>query len=481
MFVRAAMGSVALLLAACASDAPFQRPALPVPDRWDSTERQPFAQQAVHVHWRSFFADPRLQALIELALTNNRDMRIAVARVEEARAQYGIVRADRLPTIGALGAGSFSRTPADLSGVGGVVDGSRYDLSLTSVSFELDFWGRVAGLTDAAKSTYFASAEAQRAFQLSLVADLASSYFTLLQLDQVANLAKSTLDLRSQSLTLVDKGRELGGAYDFDVQLAQGMVASARATLDSVQYQRQVAVNRLNYLVGTTPTALPPGRPMDAQGLDVQLDAGLPGEVLLMRPDVMAAEQRLHAAHANIDAARAAFLPKVLLTAGVGVASQGLLGLFTGSAWTFQPSIAVPIFDGGRLSSALSVAEVRKNIAVAEYEKTIQLAFREVADLLAARESLVRQVVAAAASEGTQKRRLEITQARYQGGLSSFMEVLDSEREWVASQQLTAQVRRAQLESAAQLYKALGGGITAEESARARSNEQKVSANGVQK
>jgi multidrug efflux system outer membrane protein len=203
---------------------------------------------------------------------------------------------------------------------------------------------------------------------------------------------------------------------------------------------------------------LPQGRSLEEQGLDAELAPGLPGDVLLLRPDVIAAEQRLLAAHASIGAARAAFLPKVLLTAGIGAASQGLLGLLGGGAWSFQPAISLPLFDGGRLSAGVDLAQARKVIAVAEYEKTIQLAFREVADALSARSSLSRQLRAAVSSEKAQDKRLEIVQARYNAGLISYLDVLEGQREQVASRQITAQVRRAQLESAAQLYKALGGG-----------------------
>ena len=231
-----------------------------------------------------------------------------------------------------------------------------------------------------------------------------------------------------------------------------------RSDLLSVEHQRVLARNRLNYLVGNVPLDLPPGLDLDHQGLSAGIAAGMPGDVLLQRPDVMAAELRLKAAHANIDAARAAFLPKVALTAGLGVASQGLSSLFNGFAWNFQPSIALPLFDDGRLSAGVDVAEARKVIAVADYEKTIQLAFREVADLLSAREALARQVQSAQLNEHAQSRRLEISLARHKAGLINVLEVLDGERNLVSAQQNTVQLRRAQLESAAQLYKALGGG-----------------------
>jgi multidrug efflux system outer membrane protein len=242
------------------------------------------------------------------------------------------------------------------------------------------------------------------------------------------------------------------------VEQASSALEAARAGLDSLEHQFNIAQNRLNYLVGEVPKALPIGLPLREQGFDSALAPGLPSEVLLLRPDVIAAEQRLRAAQANIEAARAAFLPKVMLTAGLGVASQGLGTLFSGAAWNFAPTLAMPLFDGGRLAASKDIAEVRKVIAVAEYEKTIQVAFREVSDLLSARASLAKQMRSAEINEKAQAKRLEIAVARNKVGLTTYLDVLDGQREWVSAQQGTTQLRRAQLEAAAQLYKALGGG-----------------------
>ena len=232
--------------------------------------------------------------------------------------------------------------------------------------------------------------------------------------------------------------------------------------LAEIEHQHTMAENRLNLLVGKVSELSTGGRTIQEQGLDTELAAGLPAEVLLLRPDVMSAEQRLLAAHANIGAARAAFLPKVTLTASLGLASQGLFGLFSGGgAWVFQPLLSLPIFDGGRLAAGLDIAQARKVIAVAEYEKTIQQAFREVADLLSARASLSRQLRSSTANVNAQAKRLQIAEARFKAGMVGYLEVLDAQRDIVAAQQATAQVRRLQLESAAQLYKALGGGSAA--------------------
>jgi multidrug efflux system outer membrane protein len=450
--------SLVALLAACGQTQEFVRPAAPVPAQWPVVAQGAGQEDAAKIHWKTYFPDPRLQALIGAALQNNRDMRIAAARVEEARAQYAMVRADRFPAVNLIGGATYTGTPTDLVNAGTPATYERYDMNITTVSYEVDFWGRLSSLSEAARNSFLATQEAQRAFQLSLISDVATSYYTLLQFDELIQLASETLATREVALEVMTKGRDIGGSYDFEVEQASSMLEGSRSTLDSLQHQRATAQNRLNYLVGEVPQTLPQGLTLREQGFDSALAPGLPAEVLLLRPDVMAAEQRLRAAHANIDAARAAFLPKVMLTAGIGVASQGLATLFSGSAWNFAPTLAMPLFDGGKLAASKDLAEVRKVIAVADYEKTIQLAFREVADLLSARDSLKRQVRSAEINEKAQAKRLEIALARNKVGLTAYLEVLDSQRELLSAQQGATQVRRSQLEASAQLYKALGGG-----------------------
>lgn len=446
------------LLSACGQKQAFLRPEAPVPAQWPAAVVASGDQDVSRIHWKTYFPDPRLQALIEAALKNNRDLQIATARVQEARSQLALARAERFPTVNLLGSATYSGTPSDLVSSGTPSSYERYDMSITSVSYEVDFWGRLANFSEAARRNFLATQEARRAFQLSLVSEVANTYFTLLQFDELTRLALDTQTSRQAALGVVSKGRDVGGSYDFEVEQASMALESARSTVDSLQHQRTITENRLNYLVGERPSELPAGLRMNEQGFDAVLSAGVPAEVLLLRPDVMAAEQRLRAAHANIDAARAAFFPKIMLTAGLGVASQGLSTLFSGAAWNFVPTLAYPLFDGGRASANTNLAEVRKVIAVAEYEKTIQLAFREVADLLSARASLVRQMRSAEINEKAQAKRLEIAMARNQVGLTGYLEVLDGQRELVSAQQGSTQLRRAQLETAAQLYKALGGG-----------------------
>jgi outer membrane protein, multidrug efflux system len=435
---RVTLFLVIALLTACSQTSELQRPVPPVPYAWPEGAVKVDKADAQKTHWRAFFTDPRLQALINAALENNRDLRIAVARVAEARAQYGMARAEKLPSV---------------------YWGPDVRTSIVSVSYELDFWGRVSGMSESARASVLASEESKRVVILSLVADVAGAYFTILQLDELIALTQTTVTLRQESLDLFSKGRDLGGIQEYEVQQASSILEATRSGLSSLEYQRAAASNRIRYLVGHAPDVLPPGRALDAQGLDADLAPGLPADVLLLRPDVMASEQRLRAAHANIGVARTAFFPKIMLTAGLGVASQGLSSVFNSGFWSLNPTAALPaIFDGGRTMAGVDVAEARKEVALAEYEKVIQQAFREVADLLFAKASIESQLRASLASTRAQEARLKIAQARYNAGFVTYLEVLDAQREVLAAQQGQIQLRRAQLESAAQLYKALGGG-----------------------
>lgn len=447
-------------LAGCSLMPDYQRPEPPVAAQWPQTAQPDGVRKAAELDWRSFFPDQKLQALIAAALEHNRDIRIAAARVEEARALYGIARADRLPNVDVAGSGQSVRTPGDLSLTGSRLTSHRYDVGFSLLSFELDFWGRVKSLNEAALSSFLATEEARRALHLSLISEVANAYFTLLEMDERTRLAHETVKSREETRTMIARRREVGLAGDLDFLQADGALEQVRAELASLQRQQAAAANALALLVGWQPSSLPEGRALPDQGIVADLAADLPAEVLLQRPDVLAAEKRLIAANANIGAARAAFLPRISLTAGLGTASSALSGLFGGGSesWNFQPALRLPLFDGGRISSGVDLAEARKVIAVAEYEKTIQQAFREVADLLAARTHLVEQLRAQQAAEKAQSERLRLTQARYKAGVTSHLEVLDAQRESFSAQQATVQTRSAGLTAAAQLYKALGGG-----------------------
>ena len=447
-----------LALAGCSMAPTYERPELPVPAAWPD-DAKTGAAAVKPVDWNSFFPDERLRALIRLALEHNRDLRIATARVAEARALYGIQRADRLPTVAVGASQTTVRTPADLSGTGSAVVSRRVDVNASMLPFELDFWGRVASLSEAAKASYLATEQAQRAFRLSLISGVADAYLALEEAQERADVAQATLTTRAETRELVDRRRTAGLAGDLDYLQADAAYEGAKADLAALQRQQSAARNFLRALVGTEPVDLPVGKSLAEQAIPLDQQADVPSQVLVHRPDVLAAEQRLMAANANIGAARAAFFPRIALTAAAGTASSQLTGLFKdgAEAWSFTPSLSLPIFDYGRNSAGLDLAQVRKDIAVADYERTVQQAFREVADLLVAREKLSEQLQSVEAQQRSQQRAADIAEARYRQGVGSFLEVLDAQRQLFTVRQNLIQVRRAMWSAAAQLYKALGG------------------------
>lgn len=453
--------AITLVMAGCSFTPDYQRPVAPVPAAWpaDMNPGVGAGATAASLDWRSVFTDPQLQALIAAALEQNRDLRLAVARVDEARALAGIARADRFPTVDLAAQRAASLTPANLSPAGRQLNSQRYDVNLAVASFELDFWGRVKNLDDAGRANFLASDYARQAFRLSLIADVTNAYLSLLELRERLELAHATTKSRDETRSLIARRRDVGLAGDLDYLQADGAFQNSRAETASLARSHAAAENALRLLVGTAPTVAN-GRKLAQQGLIADLAVGLPAEVLLARPDVLAAEQKLIAANANIGAARAAFLPKIVLTAAAGTASSGLAGLFGGGsgAWSFLPVLRLPLFDAGRASGNVDLAEARKNIAVAEYEKTIQQAFREIADLLAGRSQLAEQLQAQEDNVTAQSRRLVLVEARYKAGVSSHLELLDAQREHFAAQQSALAVRRQLLSTTASFYKALGGG-----------------------
>lgn len=450
------------VLGGCSLMPDYERPSAPVPTVWPESVKLKVSTGLELTDWQHYFPDSRLQALIAVALENNRDLRIATARIAEARAQYGIQQADRLPNLNLAATENASRTPASVSFTGTTLTARRYDVGVNLVSYELDFWGRVSSLNASAKANYLATESAQRAFRLSLIADVANAYLSLLEMRERTQLADATVKARAESRELVTRRREAGVSSDTDWLQAEGSYQSAVAELANLQQQQAAAENFLNLLLGKSMAEikdLPAGRSLADQGISSDLFAGLPAEVLLRRPDVLAAEQQLIAANANIGAARAAYFPNISLTGSAGTASRSLSGLFdAGSgAWSFQPAIILPLFDAGRTSANVDIAQARKVIAVAGYEKTIQQAFREVADLLSARDKLAEQLAAQQANADAQNHLLRLVEARYQAGVVSHLEVLDAERQAFAAEQSEIQVRREWLSAATQLYKALAG------------------------
>ncbi|MBI5781591.1 MAG: efflux transporter outer membrane subunit [Rhodocyclales bacterium] len=453
--------ALALLLASagCSMMPDYFRPEPPVAEQWPASVDPRGERDIADMPWQEYFPDPRMQALIAAALENNRDLRVAVARVEEARAMYRIQRADRFPNVSLDASEQAARMPGDLSPSGRSSTDQRYDVGLGLLSFELDFWGRVASLTEAARQQYLATEEAQRAFRLSLISDVANAYLSLKEAEESLLLAKETLRTRAEMLTLVEARRNLGVASELDYLQARGSYETARVAVEQLDQQRVAAENYLRLVVGIDRSDWPEGRSLRDQDLIGNFAVNVPSEVLLRRPDVRAAERQLIAANANIGAARAAFFPRITLTGMLGTASAAFSGLFDAgsAAWTFQPMLTQPIFDAGRTQANLDLAVVRKNIAVAQYESIIQQAFREVADLLSARERIARQLEAQMMLERTQQQRLALTEARYREGITSFLEVLDAQRDAFAASQAVISTRRQLLSAAAQLYKALGG------------------------
>lgn len=456
------------VLGGCSLAPHYVRPDAPVAGSYPTSSASATSARngysAAETGWREFFPDQHLQTLIAAALENNRDLRIAALRIEEARAQYNIQSADLLPNLNATASGNRGRTPASVSnGSAGV--NSSYQVGLSLASFELDFFGRVRSLNDAALSQYLATEEARRAAHISLVAEVAKAYLAERAFSEQLALAQSTFNARQKSYELARQRFDVGASSSLDLRQNEILTQTARVSLLTLTRQRAQAHNALTLLVGK-PLAAPAETDPKAVGLSAQtviaeLPAGLPSDLLAQRPDILAAERRLQAANANIGAARAAFFPRISLTAGVGTASDSLSGLFDAGSrtWSFVPQLVLPIFDAGRNRGNLSLTHARTNIAVAEYEKTIQVAFREVADTLAARATLDEEVDAQRAVQEAQADRLRLADLRYQNGIASSLELLDAQRELFSSQQSLVQTRLLRLTNAVDLYRSLGGGL----------------------
>ncbi|MDL0433944.1 efflux transporter outer membrane subunit [Marinobacter sp. TBZ242] len=415
---------------------------------------------AARIAWRDYFTDVRLQALIERALADNHDLRSALLRVEEARAAHGIQRADRGPTIALGASGERTRVPGDLNLTGAPQTASQYQVGVGFTSWELDFWGRVRSLDEAALETYLATDEARRAAELSLIARIAEDYYRLRELDERLSLARRTVANREESLRIFNRRVEVGAAAALDLKQVEVLLHQARALDAQLELARTQQANALALLTGSFIEApFPPERLVDVEAPGAP-PPGLPSELLIHRPDIRAAEHALRSANANIGAARAAFFPRIALTGSAGTASAELDGLFgTGSrAWGFSPTLSLPIFDGGRRRASLDLAEIRHEQAVVEYERTIQEAFRDVADALAAQRWLAEQVEMAQAMLEVQRERARLADLRYERGAVTFLEVLDAQRDLLEAEQQWVQRRRELTSARIALYAALGGG-----------------------
>lgn len=458
---------MALMLPACSLAPPYLRPALPVPQSWPGGAPAETAAATAKplwsdLAWKDYFTAPELQGLIQRALDDNRDLRVAALNIELARASYRSASADLLPTIDANGEGSRSLTPESVSQSQPprATLSRQYDANLGVTAFELDLFGRLRSLKSSALESYLATAEARTATQLSLVAEVANAYLTLLADRKRLALTQDTLTSRLSSLALVQRSVEHGVSSALDLAQARTAVETARASL--AQYQRQVQQDRnaLTLLVGSPVELDSLQGDLDSVHLVEDLPVGLPSQVLLRRPDILQAEHELQAANANIGAARAAFFPSISLTGSAGYASQSLDKLFDANsgAWSFGPSISIPIFDAGRNQANLASAKANRDIAVAQYEKSIQTAFREVADGLAAKGTLTDQQKAQTDLVAATQDSYRLSQARYDHGVDSYLSVLDSQRSLFSAQQDLVSVQASRLSNLVTLYKVLGGG-----------------------
>ncbi|MBU9339566.1 efflux transporter outer membrane subunit [Burkholderia multivorans] len=461
--------AAALVLAGCSLAPRYERPAAPVPSAYTNgvdaahdapSAFAPGADAALLDDWRSYFTSPALHAWIDAALANNRDLRIAAGRLDEARAMYGVQRAERMPSIDASTGYERTRQYDPVlreSAVSGL-----YRAGVGISAYELDLFGRVRNLSDAALAEYFATADAQRTVRIGVIAEVANAYVAERALNEQRALAERTLDARERIAALTQRRYAAGTSDAIELRSAEMLVAAARASHAALQREHAQAVRALQLLAGDFAR--------DVRDDDTALDAltiapvapGAPSDLLERRPDIRQAESRLKAAHAQIGAARAAFFPRIALTTDYGSVSDAFSSLFAAgtSVWTFAPRITLPIFAGGRNRANLDVADARRHIAVAEYEKTVQVAFREVADAFTARDWIERQLAAQRDVHAADDARLKLAERRYAGGVATYLELLDAQRSTYESGQELIRLRQLRLANAIALYRALGGGWT---------------------
>jgi multidrug efflux system outer membrane protein len=466
----AVCAAVIAALSACTMEPHYTRPAAPVPTTWAGNAAGAADKASVaDLGWRQFFPDPVLQRLITLALANNRDLRVAVLNVQAAQAQYRIQRADLFPTVAATGVEEVEKYPSGVlagSSTGTPVPGGTtfryYEVGVGFTSYEIDLFGKIRSLNHAALEQYFENAETRRSSQLTLVAEVASAYLAILADETILKVTRETLDSQSASYDLTKKSLDAGTTTALALRQAATTVDTARANL--AEYTRQDAQDRnaLMILIGVPiPEDIVFTTDINAETMSADLPVGVPSEVLTRRPDVLAAEHQLVSANANIGAARAAFFPSITLTGNYGTASTQLSGLFkTGSsAWTFSPQISVPIFAGGANVANLDLSKIEKNVYIAQYEKALQSAFREVDDALAARGTLDDQLAAQRALLDDSSEEYRLAEMRFRNGVDSFLPVLDAQRALYSAQQAVVGLELQRLQNMATLYKALGGGM----------------------
>jgi multidrug efflux system outer membrane protein len=464
--------AMATLFCACTLEPHYERPASPVPPLEGGIAG---GTAAADIGWREFFPDPQLQQLIALALANNRDLRVAILNVQSAQAQYRIQRADLFPSINASAVEQAQEIPLKVleaeNPVAGADAGSlptsgltlhTYDVGVGFTNYELDLFGRIRSLSHAALQQYFSSGETRRSVQLTLVAEVAIAYVTILTDQTLLAITRDTLKSQQESYELTERMFTGGTTTELALRQAESTVDTARANL--AQYSRQLAQDRdaLQLLLGAPiPDGIDFSGGLDRGDTVAELEEGIPSDVLVHRPDVLAAEHQLMAANAQIGAARAAFLPSITLTGSFGTESTQLSGLFKGGsqAWTFSPQISIPIFAGGANVANLQATKLQRDTAIAQYEKAIQTAFREVADALVARGTLDEQLAAQQALVTASDKAYRLADMRYRGGIDSYLSALDAQRTLYSAQQQLQAVRLVRLQNLVTLYKALGGGL----------------------
>jgi multidrug efflux system outer membrane protein len=452
-------------LAGCTLIPKYTKPEAPVPSSWPSgpaykeTQAVPGAPLAADLNWRKFFTDEKLQKIIEAALNNNRDLRVASLNVERARALYRIQRAELLPVVNAVGSGANERVPAGISSTGSSYTTEQYLVNLGIYSWEIDFFGRIRSLKERALEEYLATEEARRSAQILLVSEVANVYLTLAADREALQLARSTLETQQAAYELIRRRYEKGIATGLDLSQAQTQVEAAR--VDIARYTNRAAQdeNALNLLVGSpVPNALLP-ESLSNVTPPKEISPGMSSEVLLQRPDILSAEHLLKASNANIGAARAVFFPRISLTTAIGTASDELSGLFKAGSdtWNFSGQIVLPIFDA-RTWSALRVTKVDREKALAQYEKSIQAAFREVADALAVEGTVEDQLAAQQSLVNAFAETYRLSNLRYIKGVDSYLGVLDAQRSLRVAEQVLIAFRLARIANQVRLYSVLGGG-----------------------
>jgi multidrug efflux system outer membrane protein len=457
--------TLALGLGGCTLAPKYTRPSAPVPADWpkgsayEETKAAAGVQAAADLKWQEFFTDEKLRKIIAAALKNNRDLRLASLNVERARALYGIQRAELFPALSAVGSGGAQRIPGDLSTSGSAKTAEQYGVTLGITSWEIDFFGRIRSLKDRTLEEYLATEQAGRGAQILLLSAVANTYHVLAADRDNLRLAASTLETQEAAYRLIRKRYDVGIASELDLRRAQSQVEAARGDVARFTQLSAQDENALNFLVGSP--VLRDLLPSELDGVSPprEISPGLSSEVLLGRPDVLEAEHRLRASNANIGAARAAFLPRISLTTSIGTASAGLSGLFRSGqeTWSFVPQISMPIFDA-RTWSAYDATKVEREIALTQYEKAIQTAFREVADALAVRGTVDQQLSAQQSLVQAVAETYRLSNARYMKGLDSYLSVLDAQRSLNAARQGLIALRLARLTNRVTLYKVLGGG-----------------------